>query len=88
MRKFVIKFAVLALAVLVASPAFAAKGDGKKKGGESAKVVAKAFELPAAITLTAEQQTKLDAVKTEYEPKVKEVVKKLAENCRLTSLLP
>lgn len=68
--------AVLALAVLVASPAWAAKEDGKKKGNKS---VAKVFELPAEITLTAEQKTKLEEVKKEFEPKVTEITKKQDE---------
>jgi hypothetical protein len=77
MRKFVVKFAVLALAVLIASPVWAAKEEKKNKG--AAKAVAKAFELPTEITLTAEQQTKLADVKKEFEPKLQEVVKKQNE---------
>ena len=80
MRKVLVKFAALALAVLVASPMWAAEEDGKKKKkGEAAQVVDKAFGLPKTITLTAEQQTKLAAVRTEFEPKVKEVVDKMAQ---------
>ncbi|MDB5334662.1 MAG: hypothetical protein JWN70_281 [Planctomycetaceae bacterium] len=76
MRKFVLKFAVLALAVLIASPVWAAKEDKKKeKGG---KAVAKAFELPSIIVLSAEQMTKLAEVKKEFEPKLEELNKKQA----------
>ncbi len=76
MRKFVLKFAVLALAVLIASPVWAAKEEKKAKGG---KAVAKAFELPTEITLTAEQKTKLEEVKKEFEPKLEELNKKQAD---------
>ena len=74
MRRILGTVAVLALAVLAASPAWAAKEDGKKKKGN--KAVAKVFELPTEITLTAEQKTKLDEVKKEFEPKLTEVAKK------------
>lgn len=77
MRKFVLKFAVLALAVLIASPVWAAKEEKKAKG--ASKAVAKAFELPTIITLSAEQMTKLAEVKKEYEPKLEAAMKKQNE---------
>jgi len=76
MRKLVLKFAVLALAVLIASPVWAAKEDKKKD--KANKAVAKVFELPTIITLSAEQMTKLAEVKKEYEPKLVELNKKQA----------
>ena len=78
MRHVFGRFAVLALAVLVVSPLWAAE-DGKKKKDNDSKAVARSFELPAAITLTDEQKGKLEEVKKEFEPKVKEVVKKQNE---------
>ena len=75
MRKFVLKFAVLALAVLIASPVWAAKED-KKKEKSGGKAVAKAFELPSIITLSGEQMTKLAEVKKEFEPKLEAAFKK------------
>ncbi len=69
--------AVLALALLMASPVCAAQ-DGKKKDKDN-KAVAKAFELPTEITLNDEQKTKLEEVKKEFEPKLKEVAKKQAD---------
>lgn len=77
MRKLVLKFAVLALAVLIASPVWAAKEE-KKGEKKTNKAVAKAFELPTIITLSAEQMTKLAEVKKEYEPKLEELHKKQA----------
>lgn len=74
MRKLVLKFAVLALAVLIASPVWAAKDEKKKD--KANKAVAKVFELPTIITLSAEQMTKLAEVKKEYEPKLEELHKK------------
>lgn len=73
------QMSVLALAVLVASPLWAADEAGKKKKERDNKAVAKAFELPTEITLTDEQKTKLAEVKKEFEPKLKEVAKKQAD---------
>ncbi len=79
MRQVLQQVSVLALAVLVASPVWAAQADGKKKKDNDAKAVARSFELPSEITLTDEQKTKLEEVKKEFEPKVKEVVKKQSD---------
>ncbi len=68
MRKIVLKFAVLALAVLIAAPVWAAKEEKKKEKG--ARAASRAFELPTTITLSAEQMTKLAEVKKEFEPKL------------------
>ncbi len=77
MRHFLKQIAVLALSVLVVSPLWAAEEGGKKKKDKQLdNAVARSFELPSEITLTAEQKTKLEEVKKEFEAKVKEVVKK------------
>lgn len=73
---------VLALAVgcVLASAAFAADeqpaAKGKKKGKKAAATPA-AFKLPDAISLSAEQQTKLDELKTQYVDKLREAMKKV-----------
>jgi hypothetical protein len=71
---------VLPLAVMFACaiPLAAAEGDApvKEKKKKGSKAGAAVFRLPAEITLTAEQQTKLDAVKKEFGPRAKEVAEK------------
>lgn len=47
---------------------------GKKKANGQANAV---FEIPKEITLTAEQQTKVDEIKKEQGPKVAELTTKL-----------
>ena len=74
MRKMILKFAVLALAVLIAAPVWAAKDEKKKEKG--ARATSRAFVLPTTITLSAEQMTKLAEVKKEFEPKLEELAKK------------
>jgi hypothetical protein len=56
----------LAVSALIALPVMAQEKKKAKRTGENAPV----FQLPKTITLTAEQQAKLDAVKKEYGPKV------------------
>lgn len=51
----------------------------KKKANAVKSPVLNVLTLPKEITLTAEQQTKLDAVKTEFEGKLKELAKKQGE---------
>ena len=75
MRSLVKSLAVFALAFLVAAPLTAADA-AKKKKDKGSRSVARAFELPATVTLTDDQKTKLDEVKKEYESKLTEVVKK------------
>ena len=62
---------VATMLTLLATPAFAAKK-------EKAPAVPAAFKLPATITLTDEQKTKLEAVKTEFGTQVDTLQKKAA----------
>jgi predicted Holliday junction resolvase-like endonuclease len=72
---------ILSMALALATAASVAIAqDAPKKGkkgdpGANAQV----FQLPKDVTLTAEQQTKLDALKKEQGPKVAELQKKLDE---------
>jgi hypothetical protein len=75
MRKLIQGMTVLAVAFLIALPVSAAKQDKKKKGAENSPVL-NVLKLPAEVTLTAEQQPKFDAVKTEFEGKLKELAEK------------
>lgn len=78
MRQIVQRITVLAVAVLFALPVSAAKEDKaekKKKGLENSPAMS-VFNLPKTITLTAEQQPKFDAIKTEFEGKLKELAEK------------
>lgn len=52
-----------------------AKGKGKKK--DAAAGGQQVFQLPKEITLTDDQQTKLEALKKEHSPKLAELAKKL-----------
>ena len=54
-----------------------AKGKGKKK--DAAAGGQQVFQLPKEITLTEEQQAKLEALKKEHSPKLAELAKKLDE---------
>lgn len=77
MRHVLKSLTVFALAALLVAPVWAADEAGKKKKEKGLDTaVARSFSLPDTITLTAEQKTKLDEVKKEFESKVKEVVKK------------
>lgn len=78
MRLNLNRSALLALAVLMAAPLFAAEDGAKKKKDKDKgnNAVAKAFELPTTITLSEEQNTKLAEVKKELEPKLAAVAKK------------
>jgi Skp family chaperone for outer membrane proteins len=51
----------------------------KKKKNANAGANQQAFQLPKEITLTAEQQAKLDALKKEYGPKLAELQKKASD---------
>lgn len=54
-----------------------AKGKGKKK--DAAVGGQQVFQLPKEITLTDDQQAKLDSLKKEHSPKLAELTKKLDE---------
>jgi len=83
MRQIVQRMTVLALALLIALPLCAEDAkEGKKKKKEqdfSKSPVLNVLNLPKAITLTADQQAKFDAVKTEFTGKLKELAKKQNE---------
>jgi methionine-rich copper-binding protein CopC len=67
---------ILLTAVSVASAQNEAK-KGKKKVEPGAN--SQVFQLPKEVTLTAEQQAKLDALKKEHGPKIAELQKKIDE---------
>lgn len=55
-------------------------GEGKKKGKDKCKADATSVvpaEMLKGLTLTDEQKTKIEALKTEYAPKVKDAMKKM-----------
>lgn len=65
---------VLASSLFAADEQPAAKG---KKKAKKAPATPAAFKLPDAIQLTAEQQTKVDELKTEYSDKLREATQKV-----------
>jgi Spy/CpxP family protein refolding chaperone len=70
----------IALALATATSVVFAQDAPKKKGkkgepGANSQV----FQLPKDVTLSAEQQAKLDALKKEHGPKVAELQKKIDE---------
>jgi Skp family chaperone for outer membrane proteins len=70
---------VLSLAAgLVAMTTLSADAQDGKKGKKNADAGAatQAFQLPKEITLSTEQQAKMDALKKEYGPKLTELQKK------------
>ena len=80
MRSLVRAMFALSLMLSVVSMAGAAdeaKAKGKKK--DAAVGGQQVFQLPKEITLTEEQQTKLEALKKEHSPKLAELAKKLDE---------
>lgn len=69
---------VLGLAAgLIAVTTLSADAQEKKGKKNAAGAGSQAFQLPKEITLTAEQQTKLDALKKEHGPKIAELTKKV-----------
>ncbi|HUQ71333.1 MAG TPA: hypothetical protein VM165_17525 [Planctomycetaceae bacterium] len=70
---------VLGLAAgLIAMTALSADAQDKKgKKNAAAGAGSQAFQLPKEVTLTAEQQAKLDALKKEHGPKLAELQKKV-----------
>lgn len=83
MKRVVVCCACWTLAVVMASFALAADQPGAKKGKKAKKAAAAAtpaaFKLPKDISLTAEQQAKLDGVKTQYAAKLTDAQKKIAD---------
>jgi hypothetical protein len=68
---------VLVLVLAVASPLLAKgkKGKGKAKNPSE---IAKVLKLLQGLDLTTEQQGKIDALKSEFKPKIGDVKRKLA----------
>jgi Spy/CpxP family protein refolding chaperone len=71
---------VMAFVVVGSLWAAEGKADGQAKGKKGhkpafAEVVSE--KMLKDVTLTADQKTKIDALKTEYEPKVKDAFKKM-----------
>jgi Skp family chaperone for outer membrane proteins len=74
---------IVCLALAMTAPLLAqdkGKGKGKARNRRADAAVTRAFQLPPSITLSAEQQEKLAALKKELVPKLTEANKKLAEN--------
>ena len=79
MRVFVRTLSVFALAFLVAGARAEDKKPADKKDDKKPAVTpfANTFTFPKTITLTEEQQKKIDDLKKEYTPKLVDVQKKL-----------
>jgi Spy/CpxP family protein refolding chaperone len=67
----------LILVLLVASPLFAGRKGGGKKNKADKAATAQALRFLKAVTLTPEQNTKLDALKSEFGPKLAALKKKI-----------
>lgn len=71
------KIVVCVLSVCVISAVNAEDSKKKKKEPDFSKhAVMRVFKLPATIELAAEQKVKMDELKKEFEPALKEVAKK------------
>jgi len=72
-----VKYVVRALAMLCVVALVAAGSRAEEKKADEKKSAAERtaflFSFPKQVTLTAEQQTKLDALKTEYTPRLEEL---------------
>lgn len=73
--RMVVVFGLMASVVSSIGMAQDAKGKGKKKAAMAAGQ--QIFTLPKEITLTDDQKTKLEAIKTEHGAKLSELTKKL-----------
>jgi len=73
---------VLALALLIAYPLLAGEAEKKGKGEKKPPACPAAQRVEGIVktlTLTDEQNTKLDAIKKEFGPKLMEAMKKVAD---------
>uniref|UniRef100_A0A7C4QPP8 Periplasmic heavy metal sensor n=1 Tax=Schlesneria paludicola TaxID=360056 RepID=A0A7C4QPP8_9PLAN len=78
MRSIVAKVVLTVLCVGIAAGSVAVAQDAQKKGKKNTPGAnSSVFQLPKEVSLTAEQETKLDALKKEFGPKLAEVQKKL-----------
>jgi hypothetical protein len=67
----------LSVAALALGFAVAVSAEEKKAEDKKAVPFANVFTFPKTITVDADQQKKLDALKTEYTPKLEELKKKM-----------
>jgi hypothetical protein len=71
---------ILSIALMFAVATSAAMAQEAKKGKKNqAGAGSQVFQLPKEVTLTEEQQAKLDALKKEFGPKIAELQKKVDE---------
>lgn len=70
------RIAVLSLCMLALAAPVSAKGKGNRPARVKPPKSAHAFHLPKSISLTPEQQAKLDEIRKNYEPKIEEALKK------------
>lgn len=76
-----IRFTTCCAMILLLASSLIAGDKAKSKKGKKAKpaAVPAAFKLPNGITLTAEQQAKLDDLKTQYATKLADAQKKISD---------
>ena len=67
----------LVLVMAMAGPVLARGGRGKGPDRAANHEIAKVLRFLKKVTLTTEQQTKVDSLKSEYKPKVSEGLKKV-----------
>ncbi len=68
---------ILVLAMAVGGPVLAKDGQGKRADRAANHEIAKVLRFLKKVTLTTEQQTKVDSLKSEYKPKVSDGLKKV-----------
>jgi hypothetical protein len=76
-----IRFTTCCAMILFLATSLIAADEAKPKKGKKAKAapVSAAFKLPNGITLTADQQAKLDELKTQYATKLADAEKKISD---------
>lgn len=81
MKRLVLSCTCCTLALVLTSLALAADQPAGKKGKKAKKAAGTpaVFKLPITITLTAEQQAKVDEIKTQYASKWTDAQKKIAD---------
>lgn len=76
-RSTVVGTMILVLAILVLAASAESQAKEKKAKKVKPAAVPAAFKLPAGITLSAEQQAKLDEIKTEFATRLADAQKKV-----------